>query len=205
MSEGRPTSRSRASRTWEPRPRTPTTCSWTHGRRAERPPRTCPSTWWSPAESALRGPDLYLAGSDARLVARLRVDGRAAEDLAAADVEAGAVPRADHDVAVALAVRERPAEMRARRGDRAHLPGRLRARDEHVFALELDADELAVGELALLADRRVALARGLERGPVDADAEAERELAAEMRRDERACVGDAREQSTEAAPAGAPR
>src|SRR5437588_4115326 len=156
-------------------------------------------------ESVLGGSDLDLAGADARLVARLRIDRRPAAHLARAEVEAGAVPWAGDDVAVALAVVQRAAEVRARRCYRAHLAALLGARDDDRFALELYADELAAVEVALVAHRRVPVARVLERRPVDADSEPEREMPAEMCREERAGVGDTREHAAEAAVPVLPR
>src|SRR6266571_5099498 len=118
-------------------------------------------TWYRPCleESVLRGADLDLAGADARVIARLGIDRRPALHVAAAQVEGGAVPRADHRVALALALVERPAHVGARRRDRADLVRLLRARDDDRLALELDSDESAAVELVLLADRCVAVAR----------------------------------------------
>src|SRR5207253_9408820 len=120
------------------------------------------------------------------LVARLRIAGRAAFDLAAAEGEAGAVPRADHRVALALTLVERAAQVRARRRDRADLVRLLRPRDDDRLSFELDADERAAVEVVRVTDGRVPLARALERRPVDANAEPEREMPAEVRRQQRA-------------------
>src|SRR5439155_17830000 len=146
-----------------------------------------------------------LADADARLVPRLRIDRRAALHLARAEIEAGAVPGASDGVAVPLSLVERATEVGARRRNRAHLAGLLRARDDDRLALELHADELAAVELRLLADGRVAVARALERRPVDPDAQPEREMAAEVRGDRGAGIGDAREHPSEAAVPAAPR
>src|SRR5205823_1894704 len=82
----------------------------------------------------LRDAELHLAGADARFVAGLREDGGAALDLARLQVEAGRVPRADDGVALALALVQRAAEVRACVRDRAHFTGLRGTRDEHVLA-----------------------------------------------------------------------
>jgi hypothetical protein len=58
-------------------------------------------------------------------------------------------------------------------------------------------------ELLLVADGRIAVARALERRAVDVYAEPEREMAAEVGREERASVGDRREEAAQAAVAAA--
>src|SRR5689334_13643170 len=98
--------------------------------------------------------------------------------------------------------------MRAGGSDRAHLARLRRTRDDDPLALELDPDELAAVELRLLAHGRVTLARALERGPVDADAEAEGEMPAEVGGDHGSRVRDARQetpQPTEPATPGRER
>src|SRR5206468_3468603 len=73
------------------------------------------------------------------------------------------------------------------------------------LALELDADQLSAVQFLLVADGRVAVAWALERRPVDAHAEAEGEMAAEVGRDRRAAERDAREHPAEAAVPAPPR
>jgi hypothetical protein len=115
------------------------------------------------------------------------------------------VPRADDGVAVALALVERPAEVRARRRDRADAAGPLRARDDHGLPVDLDAAEHAVRELRLVQHRLVVPASALPRRPVHAHAEAERELAPEMGGEDRAEVRDAGEHAPEPPVAAPPR
>src|SRR5690348_2551682 len=85
--------------------------------------------------------DLDLAIPDTRLEARLLEHRRALHHRAAAEVEAGAMPRADDGIALARSLGERSSQMGARIGERARLAC-LRARKQHRHAIHIHLTKL---------------------------------------------------------------
>src|SRR5215211_8507636 len=128
----------------------------------------------------LRGPDLDPVVAHPGLVAGLGEDGRAVDDPAAAQVEARAVPRADHGVPLALALLERSAVVAADAGDRAHLAARGAA-EQYSRSVYLDPARAVLRQLRLVHYRHeLPGAAPFEGVAVDAQAIVVRELAPEV-------------------------
>src|SRR5215210_613370 len=126
------------------------------------------------------GLDLDSAVAHPRLVARLGEDGRAVDDLAATQVEAGLVQGTDYGVAFAVARFERAGEVVARGGYRVDLAGsRAAQQDSHPF--DLDPAQIVLRQLVLAQDGNELIGTGfLEDVPIDAQPEVVGELPTEV-------------------------
>src|SRR6185437_4002921 len=126
-----------------------------------------------------RPADLNLAVHHPGLEPRLIVDRGPSDHTAAAEVEPGAVPWTNDDVAVADAFVERAAEVAAGGGDGAQL-ARLASSDQHVGSVDRDPVQLPVAEVVFASDGHEVPGAPVPEGLVDADPEPEAELASDV-------------------------